>query len=103
MAYASNWSWMSDGVMCPRGACRRPCASSATDAAGNQMDAATSAAVASRRPALRATGPSPSQFGFEQRDECRALPLRQVFEHDIDRWAGQFLDDLSKLGPGSDY
>lgn len=29
----------------------------------------------------------------------RAL-RRQVLEHDIDRWAGQFLDDLVALGPG---
>lgn len=39
------------------------------------------------------------------RNKARRMRImrRQVFEHDIDRWAGQFLDDLSKLGPGSEY
>ena len=39
------------------------------------------------------------------RNKARRMRImrRQVFEHDIDHWAGQFLDDLSKLGPGSDY
>jgi trehalose 6-phosphate synthase len=39
------------------------------------------------------------------RNKARRMRImrRQVFEHDIDHWAGQFLDDLSKLGPGSEY
>jgi trehalose 6-phosphate synthase len=39
------------------------------------------------------------------RNKARRMRVmrRHVFEHDIDHWAGQFLDDLSKLGPGSDY
>ena len=38
------------------------------------------------------------------RNKARRMRImrRHVFEHDIDRWAGQFLDDLSKLGPGSE-
>jgi trehalose 6-phosphate synthase len=43
--------------------------------------------------------------GDSDRNKARRMRImrRQVFEHDIDRWADQFLDDLSKLGPGSDY
>jgi trehalose 6-phosphate synthase len=39
------------------------------------------------------------------RNKARRMRImrRHVFDHDIDHWAGQFLDDLSKLGPGSDY
>jgi trehalose 6-phosphate synthase len=39
------------------------------------------------------------------RNKARRMRImrRQVFEHDIDHWAGQFLDDLSKLGPDSEY
>ena len=39
------------------------------------------------------------------RNKARRMRMmrRHVVEHDIDHWAGQFLDDLSKLGPGSDY
>ena len=39
------------------------------------------------------------------RNKARRMRImrRQVFEHDIDHWAGQFLDDLAKLGPDSEY
>jgi len=43
--------------------------------------------------------------GDSPRNKARRMRImrRQVFEHDIDHWAGQFLDDLGKLGPGVDY
>jgi trehalose 6-phosphate synthase len=43
--------------------------------------------------------------GDSSRNKARRMRImrRHVFDHDIDHWAGEFLDDLSKLGPGSDY
>ncbi|MDN5761909.1 MAG: trehalose-6-phosphate synthase [Microlunatus sp.] len=38
------------------------------------------------------------------RNKARRMRImrRHVFEHDIDRWAESFLDDLSRLGPGTE-
>ena len=52
---------------------------------------------------LKSTMAAAAQDSDRNKARRMRIMRRQVFEHDIDRWAGQFLDDLSKLGPGSDY
>jgi trehalose 6-phosphate synthase len=52
---------------------------------------------------LKATMVAAAEDSARNKARRMRIMRRHVFDHDIDHWAGQFLDDLSKLGPGSEY